>query len=141
MLKRNLLCALGLVVMIVLAAGSGDTGNSFAPKPPTTERPTLKETVRQKLSLDFTWTKVGFDNIMEANFLVKNNSDYAVKDLEITCRHSAASGTEIDSNKRTIYDIVKPHSKRRFPKFNMGFIHSQARSSGFAITDFGIIAN
>jgi hypothetical protein len=31
---------------------------------------------------------------------------------------------------------VKAHSKRRFPNFNMGFIHSQARKSACSITGF-----
>ena len=97
-----------------------------------------KDAARSRLSLDFTWSKIGFDDIMEANFIVKNDSDYSVKDLEITCQHTANSGTKIDSNTRTIYEIVKPHSTRRFPKFNMGFIHSQATSSACNIADFAI---
>jgi hypothetical protein len=92
-----------------------------------------------KVNLSFTWTKTGFDNVMEANFTVQNNSDYTVKDLEITCRHSASSGTVIDSNVRTIYQVVKPHSKKRFPQFNMGLIHSQAVRSGCAITDLAVV--
>jgi hypothetical protein len=55
-----------------------------------------KDAARSRLSLDFTWSKIGFDDIMEANFIVKNDSDYSVKDLEITCQHTANSGTKID---------------------------------------------
>jgi len=137
MLKQNLICSLGVAAMIVLAAGSGDSGSTVTPTSPTTAD-VLKKTVQSQLSLDFTWTKTGFDNIMEATFVVKNDSDYPVKDLEITCRHSANSGTKVDSNTRTIYEIVKSHAKRRFPKFNMGFIHSQATKSSCKITDFAI---
>ena len=72
---------------------------------------------------------------MMANFVVHNNSDYTIKDFEIECVHYAKSGTRIDSNTRTIFDVVKPHSKKGFPGFNMGFIHSQASSSSCSITD------
>ena len=93
----------------------------------------------ENVKLAFTWHKTGFDSGMEANFTVQNNSEYSIKDFEITCQHSASSGTVIDHNARTIYEIVKAHSKRRFPNFNMGFIHSQVASSGCAITDLKVV--
>lgn len=76
---------------------------------------------------------------MEADFTVKNDGDKDIKDLEIKCRHYAKSGTEIDSNTRTIYDVVKAHSVKKFKKVNMGFIHSQAAQSSCGITDLGVI--
>jgi hypothetical protein len=75
---------------------------------------------------NFSWVKKGFGNIMEAKFAIKNNLLVAVKDIEVKCTHYSASGTNIDSNRRTIYEIIKPERKRTFRKFDMGFIHSQA---------------
>jgi hypothetical protein len=75
---------------------------------------------------------------MVADFTVENNSSYNIKDLEITCHHFAKSGTQIDSNTRTIYDVVKAHSTKKFMKFNMGFIHSQAAQSSCAVKDLSI---
>ena len=69
-------------------------------------------------------------SVLLCDFTVSNNnSDFFIKDIEITCKAFGKSGTEIDSNKRTIYDKVESNSKKRFPKFNMGFVHSQAVSS------------
>ena len=91
------------------------------------------------MKLSFHWSKGGFGNVMEADFAVTNNSNYAVKDIEINCEHFAKSGTNIDSNKRTIYDVVPAHSTKKFPHFNMGFIQSQAASSKCSITDLSVV--
>jgi len=83
---------------------------------------------------NFSWEKGGFDNIMIANFTIKNHLKSAVKDIELTCRHSAASGTKIDSNARTIYDRIEGGAIKRITGFNMGFVHSQAIRSSCSVT-------
>ena len=92
------------------------------------------EAILQNVKLDFSWKKAGFDSIMKADFTVTNNNAFAIKDIEITCTHSANSGTVIDRNNRTIYEIVKANGKRKFADFDMGFIHSQATSSSCQVT-------
>ena len=130
----GVLFALGLIAQI------GTYLSSTGTNPATNrERSDPKVVVIPQVKLSFTWSKGGFDNVMEANFTVQNNSDVDIKDFEITCQHSAASGTIIDRNVRTIYDVVKAHSKRRFPNFNMGLIHSQAVRSSCAITDLMVV--
>ena len=54
------------------------------------------------------------------------------------CTHSAPSGTEIDSNTRTIYELVPAGSKKVVKDFNMGFIHSQAASTYCQIVDYAV---
>jgi len=125
------------ILFILFAVNSFDNRSSRFSN--TTSRPDPKTDVRSKLDLDFTWRKEGFGNVMEANFKVKNNSDYTIKDIKITCEHFAPSGTNIDSNKSTIYEVVKARSSKRFNNYNMGFIHSQARSSSCRISDFKIV--
>lgn len=97
-----------------------------------------KEDALSKMTLDFKWSKDEM-NIMTANFVVKNESNHNIKDFEITCQHFANSGSNIDSNTRTIYDIVKAHSAKKFPHFNMGFINSQASSTSCKITDLTVL--
>jgi len=84
------------------------------------------------------WRKAGFDNIMQANFTIQNGGMFDVKDIKITCVHSAPSGTVIDENTRTIYEIVKAHSKRTFRNFDMGFINTQVASSSCKIDDLAV---
>ena len=70
---------------------------------------------------------------MFANFTVINNGYADVKDLVIECVHSGPSGTRVDSNTRTIYDVVPGRGRKKFNGFNMGFIHSQAVASSCKI--------
>ena len=114
-------------------AGKTSTSTSTNPAPLTP-----KEQALSTVKLDFEWGTGGFGNIMEANFTIKNPSNYDIKDITIKCRHFAKSGTLIDSNTRTIYDIVQAKSNKRFERFNMGFIHSQAEKSNCAIADLQI---
>jgi hypothetical protein len=97
--------------------------------------PDPKETLLDDVNLDFSWHKDGFGNIMIADFTLKNPTQYRFKDFEIKCTHSAPSGTVIDSNTRTIYEIVEPRSTKVVKDMNMGFIHSQASKSNCAIID------
>lgn len=79
------------------------------------------------------WDKVAYGSIMEVNFEIVNFNPYAVKDIEIKCTHYAPSGTEIDSNTRTIYDIIPADGSKKFNNFNMGFIHDQAATTSCEI--------
>jgi hypothetical protein len=78
---------------------------------------------------------------MKVNLTIANDSDVGVKDLKVFCKHAGPSGTLIDSNTRTIYEIVKPHTQRRFMGFDMGFIHSQASTSECEIKDLALVGD
>jgi hypothetical protein len=96
-----------------------------------------RESILKKIRIEnFNWSKGGFDNIMLADFVFKNDNDFPVKDLTVECIHSAPSGTKIDENTRTIYEVVPAHGSKRMLKFNMGFIHSQVERSSCHITDY-----
>lgn len=112
---------------------SASVGNSPVNYPAASSDP--KQTLLQEVRLDFKWHKDGFGNIMIANFTLKNPTDYRFKDVEIKCTHSAPSGTVIDSNSRTVYETVEPHSTKVIKEMNMGFINSQASKSGCVIAD------
>ena len=98
-----------------------------------------KEALLRDLKLDFNWRTEGFDDIMVANFTVTNPTSYRFKDFEIKCVHFAPSGTEIDSNTRTVYQVVEAKSKKVVRNMNMGFIHSQVKSSSCRITDLTLL--
>jgi hypothetical protein len=85
------------------------------------------------------WHKAAFGSIMEATFTITNGSAFDVKDVEITCEHAAPSGTKIDQNTRTIYEIVRAGECRTFTNFNMGFIANQVDSSAAKITDLAVL--
>jgi hypothetical protein len=81
----------------------------------------------------FSWSKEDYGKVMIASFRLKNTSAKDLKDFVIHCRHAAHSGTEIDYNDKTIYEIVKAGSAKTVRSFDMGFIHPQAATSGCEI--------
>jgi hypothetical protein len=117
-----------LVSYLVVAGLSGHT---------STSSPGVAAGKNGKVTLgSYSWNKTGFDSMMALDFTVRNDNDYAVKDVTIRCDHSAKSGTNIDSNTRTIYERVPAHGSLTKYKFSMGFIHSQIDTSSCRVTDY-----
>jgi uncharacterized protein (UPF0333 family) len=140
-------CLIIIIVLVVVGVigrmASHDSSDSAKSTPPsgtvsTSSTDAVKQDALSKIKLDFTLTKDEM-GIITANFVVKNESSYNIKDFEITCEHFANSGSNIDSNVRTIYDIVMAHTTRKVRNFNMGFVHSQASKSSCKITDLKVI--
>ena len=147
MLSRNQVNSLSIICLIffgITAAGSMDSDKSSSPSAPSSE-PTLtgsspadqKTAVIDVLKFKYTWSSDGM--IMSLNYKIENPTDRPFKDFEITCNHFGPSGTKIDSNTRTVYEIVKAHGKKAANRFNMGFIHSQATSSSCKVTDLVLL--
>src|SRR3984893_6941382 len=120
------LIILGIIINVITEKNSPTSstatqGTSGAPS---------RESILRKIRIDnFNWYKGGFDNIMLADFVFKNDNDFPVKDLTVECIHSAPSGTKIDENTRTIYEVFPAKGTKSILTFNMGFIHSQAERS------------
>lgn len=139
---------LGLVVIMLIATPrnsqqrnttatlSSSTSTTSAVSTPS-ESP--KEAALRQAKIDFSWGKGGFGSVMEVDFTIQNPSNYTIKDIEVTCTHFANSGTEIDSNTRTIYESVPAKGKKIIKDFNMGFIHSQANKTSCAIEDLEVV--
>ena len=127
---RLALAALVLVVIVIALTAGCDYGPSKV-----TPVDDARKLLLRRVQLDFTWERSGFDSVMIANFSLKNPTSMRFRDFQITCRHSGSSGTEIDSNTRTIYEIVEAHSTKYVSQVNMGFIHSQAAASRCSLTD------
>ena len=98
-----------------------------------------KESIKDLEIVDFKWNKESFGSVMEADFTIKNNGTVDVKDIEIECVHYAPSGTKIDSNTRTFYELIKAGESRELKSVNMGFIHSQVEKSESAIISATIV--
>lgn len=106
---------------------------------PTIEVKSSKEEALQSVSIEnFEGRKDGFGNILMANFIIKNGSKYTIKDIELTCKSYANSGTELDSNSRRIYEIINANDTFKVKDFNMGFINNQVVRSGCEVTDLEI---
>lgn len=87
----------------------------------------------------FTWSKDGFDNVMIASLTIKNDNTFDIKDIDLICETSAASGTTLSHPSTTIYEIVPAKKAKRFTKVNVGFINQQ--SSGASCKVSSVVAN
>ncbi|MGD0217506.1 MAG: hypothetical protein ABSC45_08370 [Desulfobaccales bacterium] len=102
--------------------------------------PSEKELALGKVKITaFRWRTGGFGTVMLADFTIKNNNDFDIKDIAIKCTDYAKSGTIIDYNDRIIYDVIKAGQTRTFRNFNMGLVHNQAEKSFAKITDLVIL--
>lgn len=122
------------------SVNSGSSTHSDSKPAKTLSLKEQKQILLQNVLLSFEWRTDSLGMVMIADFILKNPTQYRFKDFEIKCTHSSPSGTIIDSNTNTVYDIVEPMSTRAFKKINMGFMRSQVSSSSCKITDLVPVA-
>jgi hypothetical protein len=84
----------------------------------------------------FAWQKSGFGAIMMARFIIHNDNPMPLKDIEVTCSSSGPSGSIIDTNSRTVFEVVGQKSFLQIDEMNMGFIRSEAIDSKCHVTGF-----
>jgi len=130
----------GLLIFIVILVGISAVlmhfGTSAKLTDASVERPQPPPTPNPVSLKSFAWTKDALGVVFLATFTFENKGPTDVKDIEVTCTHYGASGTAIDTNTRTIYEIVKAKSSKTVRAFNMGFVHSQAASSSCRIVHY-----
>jgi hypothetical protein len=107
-----------------------------APPKDSPKEDTLKYRVQYVGS---SWRKEGFDNVLVLNFFLTNNSNFDVKDIELTCSVYGGSGTTIGRTTKTVYAMVKANSSQEFLNFNMDLIHSQTQGISCQITDLVLL--
>jgi len=68
--------------------------------------------------------------VMIVTLKIKNDNDFAVKDVVVNCETVGASGTKLSEQSETIFRTFPAHSKKLVRNMNFGFIHQQsARAS------------
>ncbi|GAC1374131.1 MAG: hypothetical protein NVSMB40_11090 [Aquirhabdus sp.] len=129
----------GLFILGSIVGGNESSSNGTNSSTSSESSLSPKEMAIQKMKLDFDWSKGGFDSIMMLDLKINNSSKVDVKDIEIKCEDYSNSGTNIDNNEKTLYEIVKAGETKKFKKFNMGFIHSQAQKTSCSIVDLTVM--
>lgn len=122
------------ILALALAAGAiwwfaGRDGSGYETSSP-------KQEALAALSLsDVNWTRGGFETVMLLDVSISNSGLRDVKDIVIRCNHTSQSGTDIDSNSATIYQVFPAGKTVSLSKFEMGFMHSQVARSSCKIED------
>ena len=142
-LKRGLLWLLaalvvGAAVWLLMPPSEGNVAQteptklalaSIDPAPPTSasdisaaEPPGLD---RMKISSQ-TWRRGGLGSKALVTFTVRNDNDYAVKDVEIVCAFTRRDGSHLTDRSRVLADIVGMKSRKTFARVPVGFVNVNA---------------
>lgn len=120
---------IGQYMKVSPPSGSSSSG-SVTPSMPSVADLSDKVTVK-----DFKWTTYGGGSLLKlSSITIENKNAEDVKDFVIKCTNHGPSGTVTDTNERTLFEILKAGQTKTYKDFDMGFIHSQATSSGCHIT-------
>jgi hypothetical protein len=85
--------------------------------------------------VDWSWSRSGFGVVMVANFRVRNENPFSVKDLKFECTLAGNSGTRIGSATQTVYERIEPGHTKLLSHVNIGFINQQSATGGCHIAD------
>src|SRR5438309_1255343 len=78
------------------------------------------------------WRRGGLGSKALVTFTLRNNNEYAVKDIEIACAFNRRDGTHLTDRTRLIPDTVNMKSRKTFARMHVGYVNinaSQARCS------------
>lgn len=126
---------IGIIGWIALQNIDNDGGGGISTAATRPEPPDPRKVALEKTTLRFAWQKGGFNNVMLADFTIKNGGPRPIKDILVRCHQSSKSGTMLSKTEETIYDVVPAGKTKIFRGVNMGLIHSQADASDCAIKD------
>lgn len=81
------------------------------------------------------WRRGGLGSKALVTLTLRNNNDYAVKDVELLCAFARRDGSVLTERKRIIPDTVNMKSRKTFPNMLIGFVNinaSQAKCTAVA---------
>lgn len=102
---------------------------SIDPAPPTIASDTSAAEAagldRIKISSQ-TWRRGGLGSKALVTFTVRNDNDYAVKDVKIVCAFTRRDGSHLTDRSRVLADIVGMKSRKTFARVPVGFVNVNA---------------
>jgi hypothetical protein len=72
------------------------------------------------------WRRGGLGSKALVTFTLRNNNDYAVKDIELVCAFARRDGSHLTDRKRVIPDTVTMKSRKTFARMLVGFVNANA---------------
>jgi hypothetical protein len=72
------------------------------------------------------WRRGGLGSKALVTFTLRNNNDYAVKDIELVCAFARHDGSHLTDRKRVIPDTVNMKSRKTFARMLVGFVNINA---------------
>jgi hypothetical protein len=111
----------------VAAVETAPSGNAAAVSPaPEAQIPTtMAELGRIRISSQ-TWRRGGLGSKALVTFTLRNDNDYAVKDVEIVCAFARRDGSHLTDRSRVLADPVSMKSRKTFARIPVGFVNVNA---------------
>jgi hypothetical protein len=92
---------------------------------PVTPAAEAAELGRMRISSQ-TWRRGGLGSRALVTFTLRNDNDYAVKDLELACAFTRRDGTHLTDRKRLVPETVNMKSRKTFAQVQVGFVNVNA---------------
>jgi hypothetical protein len=75
------------------------------------------------------WRRGGLGSKALITFTLRNDNDYAVKDIAIACAFSRRDGSHLTDRKRVLPDTVNMKSRKTFARLHIGFVNIYANKA------------
>ena len=72
------------------------------------------------------WRRGGLGSNALVTFTLRNNNDYAVKDIAISCAFSRRDGSHLTDRVRMLAETVNTRSRKTFARLHVGFVNINA---------------
>ncbi|MBB4375500.1 MULTISPECIES: hypothetical protein [unclassified Bradyrhizobium] len=108
----------------VEAAPSADAAAALSPVSEA-QAPAMADLGRLRISSQ-TWRRGGLGSRALVTFTLRNDNDYAVKDVEIVCAFARRDGSHLTNRSRVLADPVSMKSRKTFAHIPVGFINVNA---------------
>ena len=109
----------------VEALPSDDASLVVVPPASQAQAPARAELSRLRISSQ-TWRRGGLGSKALVTFTLRNDNDYAVKDIEIVCAFTRHDGTHLTNRSRVVADLVSMKSRKTFARIPVGFVNVNA---------------
>ncbi|MGY4288074.1 hypothetical protein ACVWXO_007294 [Bradyrhizobium sp. LM2.7] len=73
-----------------------------------------------------TWRRGGLGSKALVTFTLRNDNDYAIRDVEIVCAFTRRDGSRLTERTRVLADIVSMKSRKTFAHVPVGFVNVNA---------------
>jgi len=80
-----------------------------------------------------TWRRGGLGSKALVTFTLRNDNDYAVKDVEIVCTFARRDGSHLTDRSRVLADTVNMKSRKTFARVAVGFVNVNADQAKCAL--------
>ncbi|MDA9403776.1 hypothetical protein [Bradyrhizobium sp. CCBAU 45389] len=109
----------------IAVAGPAAPGDAAVSPTAEAQTATAAELDRLRISSQ-TWRRGGLGSKALVTLTLRNDNDYAVRDVEISCAFVRRDGTPLTARSRVLSDTVSMKSRKTFARIPVGYINVNA---------------